>query len=53
MSPVFAFGNSGVDLQMLQWTDENDKKTFKMLVHHTDSEREWAYDRNSHVGKLD
>lgn len=51
--PVFAFGNSDGDLQMLQWTDVNDKKTFKGLVHHTDSEREWAYDRKSHVGKLD
>lgn len=51
--PVFAFGNSDGDLQMLQWTDVNDKKTFKGLVHHTDSVREWAYDRKSHVGKLD
>ena len=51
--PVFAFGNSDGDLQMLQWTDVNDKKTFKGLVHHTDSEREWAYDRKSHVGRLD
>ena len=51
--PVFAAGNSDGDLQMLRWTDANKLKTFKLYVHHTDSIREWAYDRTSHVGKFD
>lgn len=51
--PIFAAGNSDGDLQMLRWADANSLKTFKLYVHHTDSVREWAYDRNSHIGKLD
>lgn len=51
--PVFAFGNSDGDLQMLQYTAGRKGASFMGLVHHTDAEREWAYDRNSHVGKLD
>ena len=51
--PVFAAGNSDGDLQMLQWTTAREGASFGMLVHHTDAEREWAYDRQSHVGKLD
>src|SRR5688572_694829 len=50
---VFAFGNSDGDQQMLEWTAAGDGARFMGLVHHTDAEREWAYDRNSHVGKLD
>ena len=38
---------------MLEWTAAGDGARFMGLVHHTDAEREWAYDRNSHVGKLD
>jgi hypothetical protein len=38
---------------MLQWTDSNTFKSLKILVHHTDSIREWAYDRDSHIGRLD
>ena len=38
---------------MLQWTAAGDGKRLMFLVHHTDAEREWAYDRNSHIGKLD
>ncbi len=38
---------------MLRWTDSNQLKTFKLYVHHTDSIREWAYDRDSHIGKFD
>jgi hypothetical protein len=38
---------------MLEWTAAGDGARFLGLVHHTDAEREWAYDRNSHVGKLD
>ncbi|PQJ21264.1 haloacid dehalogenase [Tenacibaculum sp. SG-28] len=51
--PVFAAGNSDGDLQMLQWTASNKYKSFKLYIHHTDSIREWAYDRNSAIGKLD
>ncbi|MCD6544949.1 MAG: haloacid dehalogenase-like hydrolase [Flavobacteriaceae bacterium] len=51
--PVFASGNSDGDLQMLQWTASNKYKSFMLYVHHTDSVREWAYDRDSHIGKLD
>lgn len=51
--PVFASGNSDGDLQMLQWTDSNPYPSFQLYLHHTDSIREWAYDRTSSVGKLD
>ncbi|MHA6686808.1 HAD family hydrolase [Mesorhizobium sp. A556] len=51
--PIFAAGNSDGDLQMLQWTTLNDGPRFALIVHHTDAEREFAYDRESHVGKLD
>jgi hypothetical protein len=51
--PIFAFGNSDGDLQMLQWTAAGSGPRFMGLVHHTDAEREWAYDRTSHIGKLD
>jgi phosphoserine phosphatase len=51
--PVFAFGNSDGDRQMLQWTAAGGGLRFMGLVHHTDGEREWAYDRSSHIGKLD
>jgi phosphoserine phosphatase len=51
--PVLAFGNSDGDLQMLQWTAAGSGARFMGLVHHTDGAREWAYDRTSHIGKLD
>jgi phosphoglycolate phosphatase-like HAD superfamily hydrolase len=51
--PVFAAGNSDGDLQMLQWTTLNEGPRFGLIVHHTDAEREFAYDRESHMGKLD
>jgi hypothetical protein len=51
--PIAAFGNSDGDLQMLQWTTAGNGPRFALIVHHTDAEREWAYDRQSHVGKLD
>jgi phosphoglycolate phosphatase-like HAD superfamily hydrolase len=51
--PIAAFGNSDGDLQMLQWTTAGSGPRFALIVHHTDAEREWAYDRTSHVGKLD
>ncbi|WP_262300293.1 HAD family hydrolase [Microvirga sesbaniae] len=51
--PIFAFGNSDGDLQMLQWTAADDGPRFMAIVHHTDAEREWAYGRQSHIGRLD
>jgi phosphoglycolate phosphatase-like HAD superfamily hydrolase len=51
--PIAAFGNSDGDLQMLQWTAAGAGPRFCLYVHHTDTEREWAYDRDSHIGKLD
>jgi phosphoglycolate phosphatase-like HAD superfamily hydrolase len=51
--PIFAFGNSDGDLPMLQWTAAGTGARFMGIVHHTDAEREWAYDRTSHIGKLD
>ena len=51
--PIAAFGNSDGDLQMLQWTAAGSGTRFCLYVHHTDADREWAYDRTSHIGKLD
>lgn len=52
--PIFAFGNSDGDLQMLQYTTlASTGKRFAGIVHHTDGEREFAYDRESHIGRLD
>ena len=51
--PILAFGNSDGDLQMLQWAAAGPGKSFMGLVHHTDAKREWAYDRQSSIGRLD
>ena len=51
--PIFAFGNSDGDKEMLEWTGACGRLCFMGLVHHTDAEREYAYDRDSKVGKLD
>lgn len=51
--PIAAFGNSDGDLQMLQYTAAGSGARFCLYVHHTDAAREWAYDRTSHIGKLD
>ncbi|MFO0819390.1 MAG: HAD family hydrolase [Pirellulales bacterium] len=51
--PIAAFGNSDGDLQMLQWTAAGSGPRLALYVHHTDAEREWAYDRQSSVGRLD
>jgi phosphoserine phosphatase len=51
--PIAAFGNSDGDLQMLQWTAAGAGPRFCLYVHHTDAEREFAYDRKSSVGRLD
>jgi len=51
--PIAAFGNSDGDLQMLQWTAAGSGTRFCLYVHHDDAEREWAYDRESKIGRLD
>jgi hypothetical protein len=51
--PIAAFGNSDGDLQMLQWTAAGPGPRFALYVHHTDAEREWAYDRKASIGRLD
>lgn len=51
--PVAAFGNSDGDLQMLQWTMAGSGARFALYIHHTNAAREWAYDRQSAIGKLD
>jgi phosphoserine phosphatase len=51
--PIMAVGNSDGDFQMLEWTTSGKGARLGLLIHHTDAEREWAYDRESHIGKLD
>ncbi len=50
--PIMAFGNSDGDFQMLEWTTSGKGARFALIVHHDDPDREWAYDRESHIGKL-
>ena len=52
--PIAAFGNSDGDLEMLQWTTlGGSTPRFGLIVHHTDAEREYAYDRKTEFGRLD
>ena len=51
--PIAAFGNSDGDLQMLQYAAGGDGARLMVIVHHDDSEREYAYDRESAIGRLD
>jgi len=51
--PLAAFGNSDGDFQMLEWTTAGPGTRFALIVHHDDADREHAYDRDSHIGKLD
>lgn len=51
--PIASFGNSDGDLPMLQWTAAGSGKRLVAYIHHTDAEREWAYDRGSPIGKLE
>jgi len=51
--PILAFGNSDGDRQMLEYTTSGDEPRLGLIIHHTDAAREWAYDRESHIGKLD
>lgn len=50
--PIIAGGNSDGDFAMLQWTTAGDGPRLGLLVHHTDADREFAYDRDSHIGQL-
>jgi hypothetical protein len=51
--PIIAFGNSDGDFQMLEWTAAGKGPCLALIVHHDDSQREFAYDRGSHIGKLE
>jgi hypothetical protein len=51
--PIAAFGNSDGDLKMIQWTTAGPGPRFGLIVHHTDADREYAYDRRSTIGRLD
>ncbi len=51
--PIIAFGNSDGDFQMLEWTTAGNGPRLGLIVHHDDADREWAYDRESHIGKLE
>ena len=50
--PVMAFGNSDGDFEMLEWTIAGPGPRLGLILHHDDAVREWAYDRESHVGRL-
>ncbi len=50
--PIMAVGNSDGDFQMLEWATAGEGARLGVFVHHTDAEREWAYDRDSHIGRL-
>jgi hypothetical protein len=51
--PIAAFGNSDGDFQMLEWTTSGAGPRLGVIVHHDDADREWAYDRSSHIGRLE
>jgi len=51
--PIMAFGNSDGDFEMLQWTTAGKGPRFGLIVHHTDADREWSYERKSPIGRLD
>ena len=51
--PIAAFGNSDGDLEMLQWTTMSGGGRLGLIVHHTDADREYAYDRDTSFGRLD
>ncbi len=51
--PILAFGNSDGDFAMLEYTTAGEGASLGLLLHHDDADREWAYDRESHIGRLD
>lgn len=50
--PIMVGGNSDGDFEMLEYGDGGDGPFLGVIVHHTDADREWAYDRDSHIGQL-
>ena len=52
MRPILAVGNSDGDFQMLEYTTAGDGPRLGVYIHHTDADREWAYDRKGHIGVL-
>jgi len=50
--PIVVFGNSDGDLQILQYATTGKRKSLRLLIHHTDAAREWAYDSHSGIGEL-
>lgn len=51
--PIFVAGNSDGDFAMLEYATSGEGPAFGLIVHHTDAEREFAYDREGHIGVLD
>ncbi|MEM1142891.1 MAG: HAD family hydrolase [Pseudomonadota bacterium] len=51
--PILAVGNSDGDYEMLDYVTSGPGPTLGVFVHHTDAKREWQYDRESSIGKLD
>ncbi|MCX7288166.1 MAG: HAD family hydrolase [Rhodobacterales bacterium] len=51
--PILAFGNSDGDFEMIEYTTTGPGPSLGLILHHTDGAREWAYDRDSHIGKLE
>jgi haloacid dehalogenase-like hydrolase len=51
--PILAFGNSDGDFEMLEYATTGPGPSLGLILHHTDSAREWAYDSESHIGKLE
>ncbi|MEM8812984.1 MAG: HAD family hydrolase [Pseudomonadota bacterium] len=51
--PIFVAGNSDGDFAMLEWATAGSGQRLGIIVHHTDADREWAYDRDSPIGRLD
>jgi len=51
--PVMSVGNSDKDIPMLEWSSSSEYNNLQIIIHHTDSVREWSYDKNVNVGELD
>jgi hypothetical protein len=51
--PIFAFGNSDGDLPMLRYAASGPGTRMALLLHHDDAAREYAYDRDFAISRLD
>jgi phosphoglycolate phosphatase-like HAD superfamily hydrolase len=51
--PILAFGNADADMQMIEYTMAGEGRRLALFLHHTDADREYAYDREGHIGTLD